>query len=98
MRTEIPRGGCFCVPFVVKSQDNGCRDFRARLQKFRLGGHRAHIVDLGTGVVPLEKAYEAARRAGAEYFIVDHDPPFHGQTALEAAKVDCDYVARLMAS
>ena len=57
-----------------------------------------HIVDLGTGVVPLRAAYEAARRAGAEYFIVDHDPPFHGQTALEAAKVDYDYVAGLLAS
>lgn len=62
------------------------------------GAAGAHIVDLGTGVVPLKAAYEAARRAGAEYFIVDHDPPFHGQTALEAAKVDCDYVARLLAS
>lgn len=58
----------------------------------------AHIVNLGTGVVPLKVAYEAARKAGAEYFIVDHDPPFHGQTALEAAKVDYDYVARLLAS
>jgi hypothetical protein len=33
-----------------------------------------------------------------EYFIVDHDPPFHGQTAFEAAKVDYDFVAKLMAS
>ena len=59
------------------------------------GAAEARIVDLGTGVVPLKAAYEAARRAGTEYFIVDHDPPFHGQTALEAAKVDYDYVARL---
>lgn len=56
----------------------------------------AHIVDLGTGVAPLKAAYEAARRAGVEYFIVDHDPPFHGKTALEAAKVDYAYVAGLM--
>ena len=55
-----------------------------------------HIVDLGTGVAPLRAAYEAARKAGAEYFIVDHDPPFHGKTALEAAKVDYAYVAGLM--
>ncbi len=62
------------------------------------GAAGAHIVDLGRGVVPLKAAYEAARRAGAEYFIVDHDPPFHGQTALEAAKTDYDYVAGLMVS
>lgn len=55
-----------------------------------------HIVDLGTGVAPLKAAYEAARKSGAEYFIVDHDPPFHGKTALEAAKLDYAYVARLM--
>ena len=55
-----------------------------------------HIVDLGTGVAPLKAAYEAARKAGTEYLIVDHDPPFHGKTALEAAKVDYAYVAGLM--
>jgi sugar phosphate isomerase/epimerase len=55
-----------------------------------------HIVDLGMGVAPLKAAYEAARKAGVEYFIVDHDPPFHGKTALEAAKVDYAYVAGLM--
>lgn len=58
----------------------------------------AHIVDLGTGVAPLKAAYMAARQAGVEYFIVDHDPPFHGKTALQAAKVDYDYVAGLMRS
>lgn len=55
-----------------------------------------HIVDLGTGVAPLKAAYQAARKAGVEYFIVDHDPPFHGKTALEAAKVDYAFVAGLM--
>lgn len=58
----------------------------------------AHIVDLGTGVAPLKAAYEAARKAGVEYFIVDHDPPFHGKTAFEAAKVDYAYVAGLIGS
>jgi len=56
----------------------------------------AHIVDLGTGVAPLKAAFEAARKAGAKFFIVDHDPPFHGKTAMETAKVDYAYVAGLM--
>ena len=56
----------------------------------------SHIVDLGAGVAPLKAAYEAARKVGTEYFIVDHDPPFHGKTAMEAAKVDYAYVAVLM--
>jgi sugar phosphate isomerase/epimerase len=55
-----------------------------------------HIVDLGTGVAPLKAAYAAAKKAGVEYFIVDHDPPFKGKTALEAAKLDYAYVAGLM--
>ena len=64
-----------------------------------LGGTASsHVVDLGTGVAPLNAAFQAARKAGVEYFIVDHDPPFQNQTALEAAKVDFDYVAALMAS
>lgn len=58
----------------------------------------SHIVDLGTGVAPLRAAYEAARGAGVRYYIVDHDPPFHGQTMMEAAKVDYEYVAGLMRS
>lgn len=55
-----------------------------------------HIVDLGKGVAPLKAAYEAAKKAGVEYFIVDHDPPFKGKTAMEAAKLDYAYVAGLM--
>jgi sugar phosphate isomerase/epimerase len=55
-----------------------------------------HIVDLGKGVAPLKAAYEAAKKAGVEYFIVDHDPPFKGKTALEAAKLDYAYVSGLM--
>lgn len=56
----------------------------------------ARIIDLGTGVAPLMAAYMAARKAGVEYFIVDHDPPFRGKTALDASNVDYDYVAGLM--
>jgi sugar phosphate isomerase/epimerase len=64
-----------------------------------LGGDASqHIVDLGKGVAPLKDAFQAARKAGVEYFIVDHDPPFHTKTALEAAKGDFEYVAALMAS
>ncbi len=58
----------------------------------------SRIVDLGAGVVPLKAAYEAARKAGVKYFIVDHDPPFKGKTTFEAAKIDFDYVAGLLAS
>lgn len=58
----------------------------------------SRIVDLGAGVAPLKAAFEAARKAGVEHFIVDHDPPFNGKTAFEAAKIDFDFVAGLLAS
>ena len=62
------------------------------------GAASGQIVDLGAGVAPLKAAFLAARKAGVEHFIVDHDPPFHNQTAFEAAKVDYDFVAGLIAS
>ncbi len=62
------------------------------------GAAGGQIVDLGAGVAPLKASFFAARKAGVEHFIVDHDPPFHNQTAFEAAKVDYDFVASLIAS
>ncbi len=57
------------------------------------------VVDLGQGLVPFKEivAYAKAHLHIA-YYIVDHDPPFHNQTALEAAKIDFDYLAGLLAS
>jgi sugar phosphate isomerase/epimerase len=54
------------------------------------------IVDLGQGVAPLREAYRSARKAGVEYFIVDHDPPFRNQTAFDAARIDYEFVAGLL--
>ena len=56
------------------------------------------IVDLGQGKVPFKKFVAEAKKIGVERYIVDHDPPFKNQTALEAAKTDFDYLAGLLAS
>jgi hypothetical protein len=64
-----------------------------------MGGPIAkQIVDLGQGVAPLREAYLAARKVGVEHFIVDHDPPFRNQTAFDAARIDYEFMAGLMAS
>jgi sugar phosphate isomerase/epimerase len=64
-----------------------------------LGGPTSKlIVDVGQGVAPLRAAYLAARKVGVEHFIVDHDPPFGNQTAFDAARIDYEFVAGLMAS
>lgn len=56
------------------------------------------VVDLGQGLVPFKPLIAEAKKIGIEYFIVDHDPPFKNQTALEAAKIDFDFLAGLLAS
>jgi sugar phosphate isomerase/epimerase len=56
------------------------------------------IVDLGQGMVPFKKFVAEAKKIGVERYIVDHDPPFKSQTALEAAKTDFDYLSGLLAS
>ena len=56
------------------------------------------IVDLGRGMVPFKMFVAEAKKIGVERYIVDHDPPFKSQTALEAAKTDFDYLSGLLAS
>ena len=48
--------------------------------------------------MPFKKFVAEAKKIGVERYIVDHDPPFKNQTALEAAKTDFDYLAGLLAS
>ena len=56
------------------------------------------VVDLGQGLVPFKPIVAEAKKIGIEYYIVDHDPPFKNQTALEAAKIDFDYLSGILAS
>lgn len=56
------------------------------------------IVDLGRGLVPFKPLVAEGKAIGVEYYIVDHDPPFRNQTALEAAKIDFDYLSGLLRS
>jgi len=56
------------------------------------------IVELGHGLVPFKPIVEEARKQHVQHFIVDQDPPFHGKTSFDAAKIDFDYVQSLLAS
>ena len=55
-----------------------------------------HIVELGRGIVPFKALVAQAKAQHVEHYIVDQDPPFHGKTAFEAAKIDFDYLAGLL--
>ncbi|MDR3738481.1 MAG: sugar phosphate isomerase/epimerase [Terracidiphilus sp.] len=56
-----------------------------------------HIVELGQGIVPFKALVAKAKTLHVEHYIVDQDPPFHGKTAFDAAKIDFDYLAGLLA-
>ncbi len=58
--------------------------------------HEQQFVDLGDGMVPLKSIVDCAKDLGIEHFIVDHDPPFHGMTAIDAARLDYGFLAGLL--
>ncbi len=59
-------------------------------------GERPAITEVGSGMVQWKPIVAAAKAAGVEFYYVDHDPPFVGKTALEAAKVDYQYLQPLL--
>ena len=52
-------------------------------------------VVLGKGVIDSKPIFVAAKAAGVERYYVEQEPPFIGTTALEAAKLDYEYVRKL---
>jgi sugar phosphate isomerase/epimerase len=57
---------------------------------------RPAITEVGSGKVNWPALVKAAKAAGVEFYYVDHDPPFAGKTAFEAAKIDYDYLQPLL--
>jgi sugar phosphate isomerase/epimerase len=58
-------------------------------------GHEPQGVVLGKGVIDYKPIFVAAKAAGVEQYYVEQEPPFIGTTALEAAKLDYEYVRAL---
>jgi len=54
------------------------------------------ITEVGSGKIDWHSLVAAARAAGVEFYYVDHDPPFVGKTAFEAAKIDYDYLQPIL--
>jgi sugar phosphate isomerase/epimerase len=52
---------------------------------------RPAITEVGSGKIDWPPIVAAARAAGVEFYYVDHDPPFAGKTAFEAARIDFNY-------
>jgi sugar phosphate isomerase/epimerase len=54
------------------------------------------ITEVGSGKIDWPPIVAAARAAGVEFYYVDHDPPFQGKTAFQAAKIDFDYLQPIL--
>lgn len=62
-----------------------------------LGPGAPTATELGRGVPDYRPIFAAAREAGVEQYYVEQEPPFKDMTALEAIKVDYDYLHTLQA-
>lgn len=58
-------------------------------------GHEPQGVVMGKGVIDYKPIFAAAKAAGVEQYYIEQEPPFIGTTALEASKLDYEYVRAL---
>jgi sugar phosphate isomerase/epimerase len=58
-------------------------------------GERPQGTELGRGHIDYKPILQAAAKTGVEYIYVEQEPPFVDMTAMEAAKVDYDYLHHL---
>lgn len=56
------------------------------------GPDRPMGTELGKGYIDYRPIFAAARQAGIEYYFSEQEPPIVGMTALEAAKVNYEYM------
>lgn len=59
------------------------------------GPDRPKGTELGRGHIDYAPIFPAASKAGVEYFFSEQEPPIEGMTAIEAAKVNYDYMRAL---
>jgi sugar phosphate isomerase/epimerase len=60
-----------------------------------MGPDRPKGTELGRGHIDYAPIFPAASAAGVEYFFSEQEPPIEGMTAIEAAKVNYDYMRSL---
>jgi sugar phosphate isomerase/epimerase len=60
-----------------------------------LGAGAPKGTELGRGFIEYGPIFAAASKAGVEHFFSEQEPPIEGMTALEAAKVNFEYMRAL---
>jgi sugar phosphate isomerase/epimerase len=59
-------------------------------------GAKQQATELGRGHIDYKPILVAAKQAGVEHFFVEQDPPIVGMTALEAARIDYNYLHAIL--
>lgn len=62
-----------------------------------MGPNRPKGTELGRGFIDYRPIFEAAKAAGVQYYFSEQEPPFTDMPALEAAKVDYEYMHAIQA-
>jgi sugar phosphate isomerase/epimerase len=60
-----------------------------------MGPNRPVGIELGRGYIDYKPIFAAAQAAGVDYYFSEQEPPIVGKTALEAAKINYDYMHAL---
>ncbi|MGA7412105.1 MAG: sugar phosphate isomerase/epimerase [Bryobacteraceae bacterium] len=67
--------------------------FKAGPSTVVLGGpDQPEPTELGRGGIDYKPVFEAAKKAGVEHYYVEQEPPFKDMSAIEAAKVDYQFL------
>jgi sugar phosphate isomerase/epimerase len=61
------------------------------------GAHRPEPTELGRGAMDYKPIFAAAKKAGVEQYYVEQEPPFTEMPAMEAIRVDYDFLHKLQA-
>jgi sugar phosphate isomerase/epimerase len=59
------------------------------------GAQRPEPTELGRGGIDYKRVFAAAKRAGVEQYYVEQEPPFTEMPAMEAIRIDYDFLHKL---
>lgn len=71
------------------------KDFKPGPPNLKLGPGGPEPTELGRGFIDYKPIFAAAKKAKVDQYYVEQEPPFKEMTALEAIRVDYEYVHKL---
>jgi sugar phosphate isomerase/epimerase len=68
------------------------KDFKPGPPNLKLGPGGPEPTELGRGFIDYKRIFAAAKKAKVEQYYVEQEPPFQAMPAMEAIRVDYQYV------